>query len=225
MESTKVKGERLKLKGFLCGVIVLLLSATATQTKAQTFDEWFQQGKTQIKYLVQQIAALNTCETSLRQGYNMARNEWGSIKNWKSSEFSLHQGYYNSLSQVNPQVKNSTDLTTIQSEQQSIISQFNDLGGLNGLTPQEQTYIQSVQQKLLDELNKDLDELQTVLTPGQLVMSDDERIKRINKVTAAIRDKYVFTCTFCRQVRVLVIQRNRESNDAAEIGNLYGIHP
>ncbi|TWI97596.1 hypothetical protein JN11_03418 [Mucilaginibacter frigoritolerans] len=214
-----------KVKGFLFGAILLLLTATAANSQAQTFAEWFQQSKTQIKYLEQQIVALNACEVQFRQGYTMLKNEWGSIKNWKNSEYNLHSTYYNSLSQINPQVKNSTDLSGIQSEQQSIVSQFNDLNGLAGLTAQEQTYIGTVQQNLLAELNKDLTELQTILTPGGLVMSDDERIKRINRVTSAINDKYLFTCAFCRHVRVLVIQRNRDGNDAAEIGNLYGINP
>lgn len=207
------------------GTILLLLTASATNSQAQTFAEWFEQSKTQIKYLEQQIAALNACEVQCRQGYLMLKNEWGSIKNWKNSEYALHSTYYNSLSQVNPQVKNSTDISSIQSEQQSIIGQFSGLNGRAGLTAQEQTYIGTVQQNLLAELNKDLTELQTVLTSGALVMSDDERIKRINKLTAAINDKYLFTCTFCRQVRVLLLQRNVDGNDAAEIGNLYGINP
>jgi len=230
MEYSKVKGKRIKLKGFLShfrglGFLLLLLTATATNSRAQSFDDWFAQGKTLIKDLEQQVLALNACESGIRQGYNMLKNEWGSIKNWKYGEYSLHQGYYNSLSQVNPEVKASTDLPGIQSEEQAIISQFNALNGLNGLSPQEQTYIASVAQNILNELGKDLQELQTVLTPGQLVMSDDERIKRINKVAGTIKDKYLFTCTFCRQVQVLVVQRNGDGNDATEIGNMYGIHP
>src|SRR6185503_17196327 len=123
MESNKQKSKRPKLKALL---ICFVLSALCLQhSYAQTFAEWFSQKKTQIKYLTEQIAALNACETSLRQGYNMMKSEWGAIGNFKNGEFNLHQDYYSSLSQVNPQVKNSTDLQAIQAEQQSIISQFN----------------------------------------------------------------------------------------------------
>lgn len=155
----------------------------------------------------------------------MAKNEWGSIGNFKNGEFGLHQEYYNSLSQVNPLVKNSADLTSIQTEEQTIISQFNALNNLTGLSVQEQAYIQSVGQNLAAECNKDLDELQVVLTPGKLVMSDDERIKRINKVSASIKDKYVFACTFCTRVKVLVAQRNQEGDSNAALQKLYGINP
>ena len=172
-----------------------------------------------------QIAALNAFENSVKQGYNIAKNEWGAIGNFKNGELTLHQNYYSSLSQVNPLVKNSTDITTIQSEQQSIISQFNGITNASGLTTSEQTYVQTVGQNIITECNKDLEELQSVLTPGQLVMSDDERIKRIRKVTASIQEKYVFSCSFCTRVRMLAVQRNEDSDSNRTLQKLYGINP
>ena len=232
MESIKVKGKRLKLKGFLSPfrglglLLCFMLCAFSFQpAKAQTFDEWFAQGKTQVKYLIQQISALSACESSLKQGYHIVSGELSSIKNFSGSEYSLHQGYYNLLSQVNPLVKNSTDMKLIQSEQQSIIRQFNAISNLSALSAAEQAYIQNVAQNLMSECNKDLEELQAVLTPGKLVMSDDERIKRINKVTASIKDKYVFTCSFCTQVRVLGLQRGNDTNSNGTLQKLYGINP
>ncbi|WP_179412678.1 hypothetical protein HDF19_13000 [Mucilaginibacter sp. E4BP6] len=205
---------------WLGGLLLLLLNTANVQ--AQTFDDWFKQGKTLIKNMTAQIAALNACETGIRQGYNIAKNEWGAIGNFKNGEFMLHQSYYSSLSAVKPLVKNSTDLTTIQAEQQSIISQFNVINNLAGLTAQEQTYIQSVQQNVITQCAKDLSDLQTVLTQGQLVMSDDERIKCINKLTAAIKDKYVFTCSFANQVRLLTLQRSEETENINTLNQLYG---
>jgi hypothetical protein len=228
MESIKVKAERRKVKVFLTTGVAwcfMLCAFSFQPAKAQSFDEWFAQGKTQVKYLMQQIAALSTCESSLKQGYHIVSGELSSIKNFSGSEYSLHQGYYNSLSQVNPLVKNSTDMTAIQSEQQSIISQFNAINNLSGLSAAEQAYIQNVAQNLMSECNKDLEELQAVLTPGKLVMSDDERIKRINKVTASIKDKYVFSCSFCTKVRVLAVQRVNDSNSTSTLQKLYGINP
>lgn len=227
MESSKVKSERPKLKGIVRVTFLTFITLTTflTNVHAQTFDDWFEQGKTLIKNMEKQIAALNACETGIKQGYNIAKNEWGSISNFKNGELTLHENYYSSLSQVNPLVKNSTDMTTIQSEQQSIISQFNAISSLPGLSATEQTYISSVAQNLMAELGKDLDGLQAVLSPGQLVMSDDQRIKRINKITASIKDKYVFTCTFCTQVRVLAVQKNGDSNSNGTLQKLYGINP
>jgi hypothetical protein len=203
----------------LGGLLLLLCTSTV---HAQTFAEWFSQGKTQIKYLTQQIAALNAFESSMKQGYRMMKNEWGAIGNFKNGEFGLHQGYYNSMLQVSPVVKSSTDIMSLQVEQQGIISRFNSITNLAGLAATEQAYIQSVRQNVITLCNKDLDDLQTVLTTGKLQMTDDERIKRINQLTAAIKDEYIFTCAFCTQVRLLAIQRTQDSNDAQTLGGYYG---
>lgn len=205
----------------LVSCLVILVSATG---KAQTFAEWFSQGKTQIKYLAQQIAALEAFESSTRQGYNMLHSEWTAIGNFKNGEFGLHQSYYTSLNQVNPVVKNSTDLTGIQSEQQSIISQFNSISNLNGLTADEQSYVSLVAQNLMNACNSDLDEMQKVLTTGQLQMSDDERIKRINQLIEAIKDKYLFTCHFTAQVKILALQRTQENDQLQTERGIYGVH-
>ncbi|MDB4926588.1 hypothetical protein [Mucilaginibacter sp.] len=219
---SKLKDKRRKLKGAcLVSYILILVSA---ESHAQTFAEWFSQKKTQIKYLTEQIAALNACETSLKQGYAMMKIEWTAIGNFKNGEFGLHQNYYNSLSQVNPLVKNSTDLPTIHAEQQSIISQFNSVQHLAGLSASEQTYIGLVQQNIIGQCAKDLDDLQTVLTSGDLVMTDDERIKRINQITAVFKDKYLFTCSFCTQIRLLAIQRNQVDQSIQTLNQLYGIN-
>jgi hypothetical protein len=202
----------------------LLCAFNFQLAKAQTFAEWFSQKKTQIKYLTQQIAALNACETPLKQGYNMLYSEWSAIGNFKNGEFGLHQDYYNSLSQVNPLVKSSTDLPTIQAEQQSIISQFNSVQHLSGLSASEQAYIGLVQQNVIDQCAKDLNDLQAVLTSGELVMTDDERIKRIDQLSAAIKDKYLFTCSFCTQVRLMAIQRNQDNQSIQTLNQLYGIN-
>lgn len=174
--------------------------------------------------MVQQIAALNAFETSMRQGYNMLHSEWTAIGNFKNGEFGLHQSYYTSLSQVNPVVKNSTDLTGIQSQQQSIISQFNAISNVNGLTANEQTYVQMVSQQVISQCNADLGELQKVLANGTLQMSDDERIKRISQLTASIQDKYLFTCHFITQVKLLALSRTQDNDQLQTERSLYGIH-
>jgi hypothetical protein len=222
MESNKQKGKRPKLKAIL---ICFVLSALCLQhSYAQTFAEWFSQGKTQIKYLTQQIAALNACETSIRQGYNMLKGEWTSIGNFKNGEFGLHQSYYTSLSTVNPQVKSSPDINSITTEQQSIITMLNAIQQVAGLTTDEQSYIKTVAQNIFNECAKDLDKLNSVLKNGTLQMSDDERLKQIQNVQPAMLDKYQFTQSFCNSIRLMAAQRNQDSNETQTLNKLYGIN-
>jgi hypothetical protein len=203
-----------------------LLAFGFQPAKAQSFSfsDLFGQSKKEIKNLEQQIAALNTLETTIRQGYNMLHAEWYDIANWKTAEFSSHQAYYSSLSSVNPVVSKSVDMTTITAQQQSISSMFSSVSTVSGLTTGEQTYIAAVQQQVVTECNKDVTDLQTVLAPGQLVMTDDERVQRISKLTAEIKDQYVFTCTFCNQVRLLAASRTQDTNEIQTERSLYGLN-
>jgi hypothetical protein len=223
MESSKVKGQRRKAKGLLIACLGswLLVLGSAQRSQAQTFDEWFAQSKTQIRYLVQQIAALNAFESSVKQGYNKLHSDWWAIKGWKSGEYTLHSDYYNSLSEVNPVVAGFNDKSGLQAEQQSILSQFAGLSGLNGLTAEERTYIGSVLQVVLLDCDRSMADLQNVLTPGVLVLSDDERMNRIAKDDAEIKDLYEFSCHFCAQVRLLAAQRNSEQNEFLNLNRWY----
>jgi hypothetical protein len=129
MGFSKLKGKSLKRKALAFGWLgCFLLCAFSNQlASAQTFAEWFSQGKTQIKYLTQQIAALNALRVSGEQGYNMLKNEWGTIGNWKNGEYGLHQAYYASLASVSPVVKASVSVTDLQSQQQSMVTLFSGL--------------------------------------------------------------------------------------------------
>lgn len=173
--------------------------------------------------MVAQIEALNAFEASLRQGYNMLHSEWTMISNWKNGEFNLHQNYYASLSKVNPVVKSSLDLSVIQSQQLSIISQFNSITNVSGLTTDEQSYVHAVAKNTLSQCNSDMDELQKVLQNGTLQMSDDDRIKRVNQLAASIQDKYLFTCYFITQVKLLTLSRLQEADQLQTERGLYGI--
>ncbi|MBS1501074.1 MAG: hypothetical protein JST32_03360 [Bacteroidetes bacterium] len=221
MEFNKVKAKRLKLKGSLFAMVLLLLSATATPSKAQSFSDLFGQGGKELQNMARQIAALNAFETSVRQGYTMLKGEWTAIGNWKNGEFSLHQSYYTSLGNVTPAVKSDPDVATMQSEQQMIVTLLTALQRLPRLQPDEQAYVQSVAANLLKACDADMQQLQNVLKPGALTMSDDERLKEIGKLQSDMLDKYRFTQNFCNSVRLMVVQRNRENNEVQTLNQLY----
>jgi hypothetical protein len=216
--------ESIKLKTICLVSCLLVLVSAKGKAQSFSFSDLFGQGNKELKNMAQQIAALNAFETSVRQGYNMLHSEWSAISNWKNGEFGLHQSYYTSLSQVNPIVKSSTDLTAIQSQQESIISQLNSIGNVDGLTTSEQGYVNSVARNVTSQCNNDLKELQKVLASGALQMSDDERIKRVNQLTASVQDKYLFTCHFTAQVKLLVLSRTQENDQLQTERGLYGIH-
>jgi hypothetical protein len=187
--------------------------------KAQTFAEWFSQKKTQLKYLTQQIAALEQYGSFVKQGYAISQHGLGGIGNWVAGEFDLHNGYYNSLRTVNPYIRNNPKANSIVQMAQQIPGQFDQLSRL-ALTANTRTYIASVKNSILADVDKDLAELQTVLG-GQVAMSDDERLKRLDAIYAKVLDKLVFSRSFCSQVRILVNQRSLELQDIQTQQRIY----
>ncbi|MCR8560454.1 hypothetical protein KXD93_22560 [Mucilaginibacter sp. BJC16-A38] len=231
-EVFKRKGKSLKMKGlpavrWMVGLGVFLfcfgLCVFSFQpAQAQTLAEWFSQKKTLVKYLGQQIAALEAFDREVKQGYALAKSDWGMVANFKDGELGLHKDYYAALQLVSPQVKAATDVASLQSEVQSVESQFNGLKGLAGLSAGEQAYVNRVGSGVLAACNADLSGLHTVLSPGGLSMTDADRMVRINRLSASIKDAYLFSCSFCSAVRTLVVQRGNNVHDPGTLMRLYG---
>lgn len=206
----------------LCCFLLCVLSFQLAN--AQTFAEWFSQKKTQIKYLTQQIAALEQYESDVKQGYEIAQGGWGGIDNWVKDEFDLHSAYYSSLKTVNPAIKTNPKADSVINYAQLIPRQFDHLDGLSLLDADNRNYVNKVKAAVLTETDKDLAELQTVMTDGKVQMTDDERIGRLDKLYAMVRDKLVFSRSFCNAVRTLIVQRNNSLNDLNTLKNTYGIN-
>jgi len=215
MESTKLKA---------LGVCFVLSALCFQHSFAQTLAEWFSQKKTQIKYLNEQITALLQYRSYVRQGYQISRNGLGSIGGWVKGEFDLHSAYYSSLKNVNPQVKGNVKADSIISYAKQIPQRFDHLNGLNGLDDDTKDYIGQVRSTVLDDCNKDLSELQMVISERKAQMTDDERIKRLDGIYSRMKDKYAFTLYFCSQVRLLLLQRDQELKDINTLRQQYGIN-
>lgn len=208
-----------KRKRFAGAVIALMLITTTTF--GQTFAEWFSQKKTQIKYLTQQIAALEQYESYIKQGYQISQNGLGNIGGYIKGEYGSHTAYYNSLKTVNPQIKSNSKADSIISYAKQIPKQFDHLNRLSGLDKDNKAYIAIVETKVLDECDKDLNELELVITSGRAQMSDDERIRRLDDIYRRMKDKYAFTQSITNDVRMLLLQRNRELQDIQTLGRFY----
>jgi hypothetical protein len=199
----------------------LLYAFSFQLTQAQTFAEWFSQKKTQIKYLTQQIAALEQYGSYIKQGYAISQNGLGNIGGYIKGEYGSHTAFYNSLKTVNPQIKSNSKADSIVSYAKQIPGKFAHLNKLKGLDRDNHAYIAQVEAKVVDECNKDLTELQLVIISGEAQMTDDERIKRLDEIYGRMKDKYAFTQSFCNQVQMLLLQRNRELQDIQTLGRYY----
>jgi hypothetical protein len=190
------------------------LSLMAMSSQAQTTAEWTKQKKTQIRYLLEQIAANKIYIDYIEKGYGIARNGLNTIQNIKRSDFNLHRDFIASLGNVNPKIKAYARVADIIAYQIRIVRNssvtIKNLRQSNQFTIEELEYSKTVFENLLDECLKNMDELYLIITSGELQMKDDERIKRIDKLYADMQDKYSFCESFSEECSVLAMQRLSE---------------
>jgi hypothetical protein len=208
-------------------IIIILLGLFATGAKSQTFAEWFQQKKTQKKYLLQQIAALQIYISYLQKGYSIAKNGLTEISDFKNGEFNLHSDYFSSLKNVNPKIKNYARVADIISFQIKIVHTYHQAyqhaQESSAFNTDEIAYLFRVFGRLLDDCTAIIDELITLTTSGKLEMKDDERLQRIDALYKDMQNKYTFTKTFSNEVIELAAERLKEKNDVQTSRLINGI--
>ena len=198
----------------------------ASVAHGQKLAEWTRQKKTQLKYLADQIAALQAYVRVVEKGYSIAKKGLNVIENIKKADFSLHSDYFNSLKNVRPNVKAYTKIGSIVAMQINLIkechrqrSSMNNSGQFNR---DEVNYAGRVFDNLLKGCTEIVDQLITLTTDGQLQMKDDERIKNIDKLYDAMQDRQQFLRHFRNENSVLSLQRIKELDNINTIKRLYG---
>ena len=214
-------------------IYILILSLVfSILTNAQTLAEWTQQKKTQIQYLLDQIAANKVSIDYLEKGYEVVRTGLNTIQNIKKGDFNLHRDFFSSLEIVNPKIKTYTRVGDIIAYQVRIvknisttIKNLNESGQFN---TDELDYSKAIFETLLEECLKNVDELYLVITSDELQsdsyrMSDDERIKRIDQLYTDMQDKYSFCQSFSEECSVLALQRLGEQLEIKFSKKLNGV--
>jgi len=204
-------------------IVFVLVVFNFQFSRAQTFGEFFNQKKTQKKYLLQQIATLQVYLGYAKKGYDIARNGLQTVKEISGGEFSLHSAFVSSLKTVSPAIRNNVKVARIIQTQIRIAKAFDSVHRNNRLSLVDQLYIQQVQGNLIHECEKYLEELLLVITSGKLEMSDSERLRRINLIYEAISDKYAFTMDFTGQVLSLIYQADNQQESIDQLRRNYGI--
>lgn len=214
MESNKVKAI----------VIAFILFVTISSGKAQTWNEIFKQKQTQQKYLLEQLAALKLYADYLGKGYEIVHTGLQTVKDISNGEFNLHNAFINSLKKVSPLIRNNSKVSGTIIFQLEISKGLNSIENSDQLSISNQAYIQSVRNAIMDACSKDLEELLLIITSGKIEMSDDERIRRLNNVYEAMKDKAAFIQSFTNDINLLIRQMRQERESINQLKNSYGIN-
>lgn len=192
-----------------------------TCSQAQGLSNFFSQSEADIKYMLQQIAALQVYIGYAEKGYSIAQQGLTFIGELKKGEFDLHTAFFSSLKAVNPSIANYAKVADIISYQQSIVKDFKKILQIHNMNPAEVSYLQSVYNNMSGACTKSLSELINIITDNTYEMKDNERIHRIDNIYSDMKDKYVFTQSFTNGAGLLSAQRTNELNEVDFMQKMY----
>ncbi len=205
--------------------IAMLFVLTISKLYSQNFDEWFKQNKTQKKYLVKQIALLETYNAYLKNGFEIVQQGSQLITNFKKGELDLHSLSIMSLSLVNEKVINKDQLDKLQLKCVKAMKvadkAYSQCRNSGYFTKDELKVSEDVHTKIKKKLVEDILDLQSITTKDKLQMTDDERRRNFEKLANQINERLKVLKAFDDDNLLLISARMKERNNIKQISALH----
>ncbi len=180
----------------------------------------------QLLLNVEKLTQFKQILSDMKKGYQTLSTGYGLVKNISQGNFSLHETFLNGLYLVSPEVRKYQRIGDILRLQSGMVSEYKAAFGRfkNGgrFSVAEIGYLEKVYGQLLKLSLLNLEELAMVVTSGQLRMSDEERLKAIDRLFLEMEDRVVFLRDFNQRTSLLAFQREKES---VEIGRVRALYP
>ena len=207
-------------KEFKRTVLVLCFFLSGYRLNAQSFEAQ------QLLLNWEKLSQLKNILTDMKKGYEIVSRGYNSVKDIASGNFSLHETFLDGMMLVNPEIKKYRRVADIISYQKNIISEyksaFKRFENSDTFSQRDLEYLGKVYGELSKQSLRNLDDLITVITSTKLRMSDDERLKAIDRVFADTEDKLQFLRSFNKETSILSLQRQKEK---AAINSLSRYYP
>lgn len=195
---------------------ILIIGMVGMTAHAQTWNEFFKQKKTQKRYLVKQITLLKVYLGYVKEGYDIASSGLTTIHNIKNGDFNLHQDFFASLKNVNPNIRNSSKVADIIAVQIYVVKNIRKINNFckdnPHFTPEEIRYVSAVYSNMLYLSDLSISELHMIIRANETEMKDDERLMRIDKIYTDMLDTHAFVQSFEKDVYQIASERERERN-------------
>lgn len=197
------------------GIVLLLFNGFA---QAQLLGGIFSQGATELRDNARQIVALQAIGMTSQEDYAALTAGLSGIGDIHEAEYALHQRYFASLGAVNPSVAEMPEVADIVTLAPEIRGGFSAALGRwsssGWLASSEMAAMADADSALSRLASSELEELQTVLTAGQLIMTDAERATSIRRIDAAVREQYRFMVQCCAEGDLLADERIQAAQDS-----------
>ncbi|MFC4213368.1 TerB family tellurite resistance protein [Pedobacter lithocola] len=183
------------------------------------------QEATQLLLNVEKLSQLKNILTDMKKGYTIVSNGYKSVKNIAEGNFSLHEVFLDGLMSVSPEVKKYARVADIISYQKNILTEykraFKGFASANVFSVDELDYLSRVYENLFDQSLQNIEDLTMVITSSKLRMSDDERLKAIDRIFVDTQDKLMFLRNFNSEANMLLLQKKQQKKEISQLKGLY----
>lgn len=161
-----------------------------------------------------------------KEGYKIAKEGLNTIHQIKNGEFKLHKNRFDSLLIVKSGITSLSRLQHISDLHGSINEIFErlprDIEVCQGLSPGQKKQFEEALSRLYDDCQVLVYGFFAVIRDGQLSMTDDERIKRIDHFYEEFEKNFLFAQDLRRQIGLICDQVKREIQDLEIRRKLHG---
>ena len=210
------------MKQLLATIILVISLLTPDLVRCQTAEA------EQLLLNWEKLQELEKILDNMYVGYKILDKGYTTVKNIAEGNYSIHQLFLDGLMAVNPTVRNYRRIPFIINYQKLLLKEYknayNRFKDDPHFTPEEIQYLVNVYNFLFKASLRNLDDLVMIITATKLRMSDDERMKAIDRIFYDMEGKLVFLRGFNNSTQMLAIQRARSANDVRTLNHLYGIN-
>ncbi len=175
---------------------------------------------------VEKLSQYKAILSDLKTSYKVLSSGYSAIKDISEGNFTLHKHFLDGLMQVSPTVRNYRKVAWVIDYQIQLVKEYRDAYGdfkrSGEFKPDELVYLGQVYDNLFRLSLQNLDELLLVITAGNLRMSDDERLKAIDRIYLDMEDKVMFLRSFNNSTALLGAQREKERFQVESMKKIHG---
>ncbi len=221
MESNKVKAWISRGgKALLCCTMFQL--GLQDDLCAQTFAEIFKQKKTQKKYLLEQIAALQVFTGYVRQGYQIAGQGLEAIGSFSGEEKALHNAFFDHRRGLLSGLASSPTLARLMYLKEALEKSLTgNPGVVSELSPSQRDYVKTIWKQLRSRATIAAIELEQLTRKGALELEDQQRLSRLQELLTRYEEMREFSCFFTAQLLQLSGEQKRMQRELTLTQTLY----
>jgi len=212
----------LSKKGMLLSV---LLCMAAVPGRSQSVGQLLEQ----LALDIQKLSELKTILQDMYHGYEVVDKGYTNIRDIVRSNFDLHKAFLDGLLAVSPAVRQYYRVAVIVDMDRTLITEYQAAErswiASGVFTPAELQYIHGLYTSVSGRAGKYLDRLTMLLTDDALRMSDAERMEGIDVLYGEIAADLAGLRRCNDELRIQVLQREKEMQHINLLKRMYGNQP